>query len=68
MKTFKTLILMMLILPCAAYSYDAVDNSDRLSGASSSVFSPGYINAAKQKTEAVISQMDPKKSFMERLV
>ena len=68
MKTLKTLILMMLILQCTAYAYDASDNSDRLSGASSSVFSPGYINAAKQKTEAIIGQLDPKKSFMERLI
>ncbi len=68
MKTLRTLILMMLILQCTAYAYDGSDNSDRLSNGSSSVFSPGYINAAKQKTEAVISQMDPKKSFMERLV
>ena len=68
MKTLKLLILMMMILPCTAYAYEGSDNSDKLSNGSSSVFSPGYINAAKQKTEAIVGQLDPKKSFMERLV
>jgi len=68
MKTLRTLILMMLILQCTAYAYEGSDNSDRLSSTSSSVFSPGYINAAKQKTEAITNQMYPQKSFMERLV
>jgi len=68
MRTLKVTIIMILSLVGSAYAYDAGDNSDRLSSTSSSVFSPGYINAAKQKTEAVIGQLDPKKSFMERLV
>jgi hypothetical protein len=64
---FSVIILAaLLIMPLgSAYAYDG---SDKLSDGSSSVFSPGYINAAKQKTEAVIAQLDPKKSFMERLV
>jgi len=68
MKTLRTMIIMMLILQCTAYAYDAGDNSDRLSSTSSSVFSPGYINAAKQKTESIRDQMYPQKSFMERLM
>jgi len=68
MKTIRPLVLIIFILQCAVYAYGTGDNSDRLSGASSSIFSPGYINAAKYQTEAILGQLDPRKSFMERLV
>ncbi len=43
-----------------------VDNSsERLSESQFSTFSPGYINAAKQKTDAVINQLNIRKSFMD---
>jgi len=63
-------MMMAIILTsvCAACAYDTDGNNDRLSSASSSIFSPGYINAAKYQTEAILGQLDPKKSFMERLI
>ena len=69
MRKYAFIIAAILIMPIGVVcAYSSGDNSNRLSNASSSVFSPGYINAAKQKTDAVIGQNDPKKSFFERLV
>jgi len=69
MKTYTLILATLLLVPIGAdYAYGSNDNSDRLSSASSSVFSPGYINAAKHQTEAILGQLDPKKSFIERLV
>ena len=66
---FAIIIAAFLIMPIGIVcAYSSGDNSDRLSSGSSSVFSPGYINAAKQKTEVIRDQVYPQKSFMERLV
>ena len=47
-------------------SYAAMDDkSDQLSNNQSSVFSPGYINASKQKTDSIIYQQSKPKTFME---
>ncbi len=72
MKT-KTIILMMILVFISLAATDILysemnDKTDRLSQNQSNVFSPGYINAAKQKTESIIGQLDPKKSFMEKVV
>ncbi len=65
------LIISLIFISLAAtdilYS-EMNDKTDRLSQNQSNVFSPGYINAAKQKTESIIGQLDPKKSFMDRIV
>ncbi len=65
------LIISLIFISLAAtdilYS-EMNDKTDRLSQEQSNVFSPGYINAAKQKTETIIGQLDPKKSFMEKVV
>jgi len=69
----RRLIILILItiaisLIYAGYSYAGMDDkTDRLSNDQAGIFSPGYINAAKQKTEAVINQLNPKKSLMDRI-
>ncbi|MCX5686556.1 MAG: right-handed parallel beta-helix repeat-containing protein [Candidatus Omnitrophica bacterium] len=44
------------------------DNTDRLTSNQSYTFSPGYINAAKQQTDAILRQESPKKSLFDRAV
>jgi hypothetical protein len=54
--TLSTLILTLLIAPAGgAYAADR-DNTDRLSANQSYTFSPGYINAAKQRAEEIVRQ------------
>ena len=70
MKT-KLLILMILasILPVGyAYAWEGGDNTDKLSNSQSSVFSPGYINAAKQQAYEIINQNNKPKSWWDNLV
>ena len=70
MKT-KLLILMILasILPVGyAYAWEGGDNTDKLSNSQSSVFSPGYINAAKQQAYEIINQNNKPKSWWGNLV
>jgi len=43
------------------------DKSDKLSQNQSNVFSPGYINASKQKTDAIIYQQNKPKTLMENV-
>ncbi|MDP3792075.1 MAG: hypothetical protein Q8R38_08560 [Candidatus Omnitrophota bacterium] len=64
----KKMLIISIILAISIIfvqgSYSAADdNSDRLSNGQSSVFSPGYINASKQKTDAIISQISSKKNL-----
>ncbi len=61
---FSVVICISLVMPATSYSA-MNDSSDRLSSEQSGVFSPGYINAAKQKTDAVINQLNTKGSFMD---
>ena len=64
MKTKLTILIMILIfasLFAASTLYSGADDkSDRLSSDQSSVFSPGYINAAMQKTQAIVNQVNGK--------
>lgn len=69
MKT-KLLILLLLTMSIpvgCGYTWDSSDNSDRLSSNQSGVFSPGYVNAAKQQAYSVLNQSKPK-NFWENLV
>ncbi|MCX5667932.1 MAG: dockerin type I domain-containing protein [Candidatus Omnitrophica bacterium] len=64
-----TIILTILAISIifAHGAYAAMDDrSDRLSNEQSGVFSPGYINAAKQKTQAIINQVEKNKSPLEK--
>jgi len=65
----KRLTLMLLITVLALFVIPAYagmeDKSDQLSANQSSVFSPGYINASKQKTDNIIYQQNKPKTFME---
>lgn len=71
---FYKFISMLIILP--ALSFIAIgtlcagiaSDTDRLSQNQSNVFSPGYINATKQHTDAIINQVNPNKSMLERAV
>jgi len=50
-------------------AYSAMDDkSDRLSNDQAGIFSPGYINAAKQHTYDIINQESTPKSFMENAI
>ena len=73
-KTMKTkiVILTMILVFASLYAADVLysamnDRSDRLSNDQAGVFSPGYINAAKQKTENIINQSSKPKSLMENI-
>ncbi len=70
MKYSKIIVLTLIAVSIViVYSYAGVDNNaDRLSASQSSVFSPGYINAAKQHTDAIINQVNPNKNIFERAV
>ncbi len=62
------LVTITISLICTGYSYAGVDDkSDRLFSDQAGIFSPGYINAAKQKTEAIINQSSKQKSLMENI-
>lgn len=59
------LIVAMMAASLIAVGYSCAgtdDRSDRFSNGQSSVFSPGYINAAKQKTDAIINQINNQRS------
>ncbi|MDP3792076.1 MAG: hypothetical protein Q8R38_08565 [Candidatus Omnitrophota bacterium] len=63
----KRLAVVFTILAISAVfaqgSYSAMDDkSDLLSNEQTGIFSPGYINATKQKTDAIINQINGKKN------
>jgi len=69
MKTLKitSLALLMIAISLVAIPVStAGGDNDRYRDDSSSVFAPGYINAAKHQAEAAIKEQTPKKSFMEK--
>ena len=71
MKTKLILIMILaLLMPIGyAYTWDGNnDNTDRLSSGQSSVFSPGYLNAAKQQAYETIKQSNQSKSWWDNLV
>jgi hypothetical protein len=73
MKTayYKMVIVLSIMLSISlcmamtAYSF-MDDRGEWISSSQANVFSPGYINSAKQKTDAIISQLNNKKNFMDR--
>ena len=60
-------VAVSLIMPIPAYSAVS-DSSDRLSNDQAGVFSPGYINATRQRTNEIINQSSKPKSFMENAI
>ena len=69
MKT-KLMILIMMLALASLYTADTLysgmnDKTDRLSGEQSGVFSPGYVNAAMQKTREIINQSNQYNSPIE---
>ena len=69
----KTRILILAILAAlitagCAYAWERNDNSDRLSMESSNVFSPRYINSAKQNTDDISKQLDRSSTWWNNLV
>jgi len=67
-----TLILaaLLVLLPIGyAYAFwNNNDNTDNLSDSQSGVFSPGYLNAAKQHAYEVLKQQNPTNGWWDRLV
>ena len=66
----KLLIFCMMIvfisLGIVSSAYAGMDDkTDRLSNDQAGIFSPGYINAAKQKTDSIISQLSKMKNPVE---
>ncbi len=79
MKIFKRreekIVLSILIaasLSCLAiaiaYSGSLSNENREIRDNGSSIFSPGYINAAKQHTESIIKQTEEKKGFWQRTI
>ena len=66
MKLMRCLLVMgFILIVSVACSYAGLDDkSDKLSNDQSNVFSPGYINATMQKTQAIIKQAEYGKSSM----
>lgn len=59
----------LLTMPTvSSYAWDGSDNIDRLSNGQSSVFSPGYLNAAKEHAYEVIKQSYRSKGWWENLL
>ena len=69
MKNILSLLLMvtLCLFVVTGLSF-AVDDSNRYRDDSSSVFSPGYLNAAKYQAEAVINQQTPQKSLIANMI
>ena len=62
-------LMILTLFTMSGYAYALItDKSDRVSQGQSQVFSPGYINAAKQKTESIINQSEKKEGFWQNLV
>ncbi|MCX5686555.1 MAG: dockerin type I domain-containing protein [Candidatus Omnitrophica bacterium] len=77
MKTMKMKKIIIISAVMIAISFmgggllfanGADDNTDRLTSNQSHTFSPGYINAAKQQTDAILRQESSEKSLFDRAV
>ena len=72
----RTLIKTILLTSIAIFAISltvipvsiASDDSNRYRDDSSSVFAPGYLNAAKYQAEAIMNQQTPKKSLLENAI
>ncbi|MDD5136736.1 MAG: hypothetical protein PHN63_05255 [Candidatus Omnitrophica bacterium] len=62
------LILIMVLASFLSASIARSDDNNRYRDDSSSVFGPGYINAAKYQAEAIINQKAPKKSLLAKAI
>ena len=69
MKRISTLLPMIAVISLFTGIPMSIagDSSDLYRDDSSSVFSPGYINAAKYQAESMIKQQTPKKSLTEKI-
>ena len=70
MKTkLIALIILTLLMPIgSAYAWGGGDSSDRLSNDQAGVFSPGYLNAAKQQAYNIVNQNNKPKGWWESLM
>ena len=64
----RSLLMVTLCLFVVTGLSFAVDDSNRYRDDSSSVFSPGYLNAAKYQAESVINQQTPQKSLIANMI
>jgi len=62
------LLISLTISTGYAYAWNSSDHTERLSSGQSNVFSPGYINAAKQQAMEVSRQANQSKSWWDKLV
>jgi hypothetical protein len=71
MRTMRITSIALLIMAIASFTVISFvysdDNNNRYRDDSSSVFAPGYLNAAKYQAEAVINQQPQKKSILENI-
>lgn len=70
-QRLNIMICQMMIISlfvCSAGVCYAYGEGDQRANESSYICGPGYINAAKQKTEAIVSQQSQKKTFWETLI
>ncbi|MDO8535732.1 MAG: hypothetical protein Q7S30_01795, partial [Candidatus Omnitrophota bacterium] len=66
---FTAIIMMGTSFMFVGLSYsDMKDKSDVLSNDQAGIFSPGYINAVKQRADSVINQQSKPKSLMENAI
>jgi hypothetical protein len=73
MKTMRIISIALLIMTIASFagisiSYGNLNDDNRYRDDSSSVFAPGYLNAAKYQAEAIINQQPQKKSLLQNII
>ncbi|MCX5686941.1 MAG: right-handed parallel beta-helix repeat-containing protein [Candidatus Omnitrophica bacterium] len=68
MKKLILTLILGLTFTIPVFANGDNDNTDRLTSNQNYTFSPGYINAAKQQTDAILRQESPKKSLFDRAV
>ena len=67
MKMLTVFLLMVLASLAVVSTSFASDDDNRYRDDSSSVFAPGYLNAAKYQAEAIMNQQTPKKSLLDNI-
>ncbi|MCX5686557.1 MAG: right-handed parallel beta-helix repeat-containing protein, partial [Candidatus Omnitrophica bacterium] len=68
MKNLILTLILALTFTIPVFANGDNDNTDRLTSSQNYTFSPGYINAAKQQTDAILRKESPKKSLFDRAV
>jgi hypothetical protein len=73
MKTMRIISIALLIMAIASFagisiSYGNLNDDNRYRDDSSSVFSPGYLNAAKSHAEAIVAQQAQPKNILQNMI